>query len=129
MVATEGTYEAEDKMGFVAAALTDRDQERPMEILCAARMAVSLLDPEDHETIAGYRVGPAEVRHWHEFTAGIVEPKRREESARRRASTGGKRGAGPIRRGRPGTSSSGTRRSTSPWKVSRPHGRSKNERS
>lgn len=63
MVATEETYEAEDKTGFVAAALTDRDQELLTEIVCAARTAVSLPAPEDYETIAGYSVSPAEVHH------------------------------------------------------------------
>jgi hypothetical protein len=30
--------------------------------------AVGSLDSEDHETVTGYRVSPADVHHWHGLT-------------------------------------------------------------
>lgn len=86
MVATEETCEAEDRMGYAAAALADRDRELPTEIVHAARTCVSFLNPEDYETSAGYHLSPVEVHHGHGRTAGIVELKFREEGAPRRAS-------------------------------------------
>ena len=82
---TEEDYdEAEIKMGFVAAGLTDRDQELLARIVSAARTAAGSFDPDDNETVAGFRVHPADIHHWHKMTAERIEGAMKEEDARRR---------------------------------------------
>jgi hypothetical protein len=57
--------------------LTDRNQEHLTRIV----RAVGSLDSEDHETVTGYRVSPADVHHWQALTgADIVERTLRGES-------------------------------------------------
>lgn len=82
--AMEEYEEAEVKMGFVAAGLTDRDQELLARIVHAARRAADSFDPDDHETVAGYRVHPADIHGWHKMTAGRIESTIKEENSRRR---------------------------------------------
>ncbi len=77
--------EAWDKMGFVAEGLIDRDQELLTRIVRAARTAANSLDPEDDETVAGFRVHPANLHRWYEMTAQEIERTLRKENARRRA--------------------------------------------
>jgi hypothetical protein len=43
--------------------------------------AVDSLDSDDHETVTGYRVSPADVHHWHALTGeDIVERMLQGES-------------------------------------------------
>ncbi len=85
IVDEEDFVEAEAKMSAVATALTDRDQEILTQIVRAARAAADSLDPEDYETVAGFRVHPGNLHDWYTLTADMVEHTLEEENARRRA--------------------------------------------
>ncbi len=60
------------------AGLTDRNREH----LTQLERAVGTLDPEDHETVTGYRLSPADVHHGQALAGeDIVERMLRGESA------------------------------------------------
>ena len=83
-IASEEDYdEADDKMRFVAAGLTDGDFELLTAIVRAAKAAASSVEPDDYETIAGVREHPANLRLWYGNTAAMLEETLREERARR----------------------------------------------
>ncbi len=37
--------------------------------------AVGSLNPEDHEAVTGYRLSPADVRHWHALTGKDIRER------------------------------------------------------
>ena len=65
--------EAMKKMHLAAAELTGRDREHLSELWRAALAAAASLDPDDFETLAGYRVYSGDLHRYYRMVSGMIE--------------------------------------------------------
>jgi hypothetical protein len=65
--------EAMDRMRLAAVELSDREHELLAKIWRAALAAAASIDPDDYETIAGYRVDSGSLHWFYRMQSGMVE--------------------------------------------------------
>lgn len=69
----EEYVEAMKKMHLAAAELTNRDREHLSELWRAALAAAASIDPDDFETLAGYRVYSGDLHRYYKMVSGMIE--------------------------------------------------------
>jgi hypothetical protein len=71
--------EAMDRMRLAAVELTDRDRKLLARLWRSALAATASLDPDDHETLVGYRVHLGSLHWYYRMASGMVERVLREK--------------------------------------------------